>query len=174
MTRRRMVAVALSVLGLFAIAWRTAKSAAPPEDVKDEILKVDEERNQALQKGDVATLDRIYSDDLVYTNASGVILTKAQHLAEVKARSLNFVSFEHDDVQVTMHGDAGFLTGISKSVVEYHGSVSHSHEKILECFHEERRALAVRGALRSGHAGKTVKKTAVAQASASVGVVVTT
>lgn len=134
MTRRRIVAVALSVLGLFAIAWRTAKSAAPPEDVKDEILKVDEERNQALQKGDIATLDRIYSDDLVYTNATGVILSKAKHLEEIKARSLHFVSFEHDDVQVTMHGDAAFLTGISKSVVEYHGSVSHSHRRFLNVF----------------------------------------
>jgi ketosteroid isomerase-like protein len=134
MTRRRMLAVAISVLGLFAIAWRTARSAAPPEDAKAEILKVDEERNQALQKGDVATLDRLYSDDLVYTNATGVILTKAQHLAELKARSLNFVSFEHDDIQVTMHGDAGFLTGISKSVVEYHGSVSHSHRRFLNVF----------------------------------------
>ena len=134
MTRRRIFAITLSVLALFAIAWRTARSAAPPEDVKQEILKVDEERNQALQKGDIATLDRIYSDDLVYTNATGVILPKAKHLEEVKARSLNFISFEHDDVQVTMHGDAGLLTGISKSVVEYHGSVSHSYRRFLNVF----------------------------------------
>jgi ketosteroid isomerase-like protein len=134
MTRRRMIAVALSVLGFFAIAWRTAKSAARPEDAKEEILKVDEERNQALQKGDVATLERIYSDDLVYTNASGAILTKAQHLTELKGRSLNFISFKHEDVQVTVHGDAGFLTGISKSVVEYHGSVSQSMRRFLNVF----------------------------------------
>jgi ketosteroid isomerase-like protein len=134
MTRRRMFAATLSVLAFFAIAWRTAKSAAPPEDVKEEILKVDEERNQALQKGDIATLDRIYSDDLVYTNATGVILTKAKHLEELKGRSLNFISFKHEDVQVTMHGDAAFLTGISKSVVEYHGSVSHSQRRFLNVF----------------------------------------
>lgn len=134
MTRRRTAAAILSVPFLFSIAWRTAKSAARPEDVKDEILKVDEERNQALQKGDVATLERIYSDDLVYTNATGKILTKEQHLAELKARSLNFISFKHEDVQVTMHGDAGFLTGISKSVVEYHGSVSHSMRRFLNVF----------------------------------------
>ena len=134
MTRRRIVAVTLSVLALFIIAWRTARSAAPPEDAKEEIIKVDDERNQALQKADIATLDRIYSDDLVYTNATGVILSKAQHLAELKGRSLNFISFKHEDVQVTMHGDAGFLTGISKSVVEYHGSVSHSQRRFLNVF----------------------------------------
>lgn len=134
MTRRRMVAVALSVLGFFAIAWRTARSAAPPENATDEILKVDDERNQALQKGDVATLDRIYSDDLVYANASGALLTKAQHLADLKGRTLNFRSFKHEDVQATVHGDTGVVTGISKSVVEYQGTVSSNNRRFLNVF----------------------------------------
>jgi ketosteroid isomerase-like protein len=131
-----MVAVTLSILAFFAIAWRTARSAAPPENATDEILKVDEERNQALQKGDVATLDRIYSDDVVYANASGALLTKAQHLAELKARTLNFRSFVHEKVQVTVHGDTGVLTGISKSVVEYQGSVSSSNRRFLNVFNK--------------------------------------
>ena len=136
MTRRRMVAVTLSILAFFAIAWRTARSAAPPENATDEILKVDDERNQALQKGDVATLDRIYSDDVVYANASGALLTKAQHLAELKGRTLNFRSFVHKNVQVTVHGDTGVLTGISKSVVEYQGSVSSSNRRFLNVFNK--------------------------------------
>ena len=134
MTRRRIAAVALSVLAFFAFAWRVARSAPPPENASEEILKVDEERNQALQKGDVATLDRIYSDDLVYANASGALLTKVQHLAELKARTLNFRSFKHEDVQATVHGDTGVVTGISKSVVEYQGSVSSSHRRFLNVF----------------------------------------
>ena len=134
MTRRRIAAVTLSILAFFAIAWRVARSAAPPENPSEEILKVDEERNQALQKGDVATLDRIYSDDLVYANASGALLTKVQHLAELKARTLNFRSFKHEEVQATVHGDTGVVTGISKSVVEYQGSVSSSHRRFLNVF----------------------------------------
>ena len=129
-----MLAVAFSILGFFAIAWRTARSAAPPENAKDEVLKVDEERNQALQKGDAATLERIYSDDLVYANASGALLTKAQHLAELKARTLNFRSFKHEDVQATVHGDTGVVTGISKSVVEYKGAVSTNNRRFMNVF----------------------------------------
>ena len=134
MTRRRMAALALSFIAIFSIAWRTARSVAASEDAKAEILKVDEERNQALQNGDIPTLERIYSDDLVYTNASGNLLTKAQHLAELKARTLHFQSFIHEDVQTTVHGDTGVLTGISKSVVEYKGSVSSSHRRFLNVF----------------------------------------
>jgi ketosteroid isomerase-like protein len=134
MTRRRTAAAALSVLAFFAIAWRTARSVAASENLKDEVLKVDDERNQALQNGDIATLDRIYSDDVVYANASGALLTKAKHLAELKARTLHFVSFKHEDVQVTVHGETGFVTVISKSVVEYQGAVSNSNRRFLNVF----------------------------------------
>lgn len=134
MTRRRMYAGAFSILAFFAIVSRTAGKAAPAENTKEEVLKVDEERNQALQKGDTATLDRIYSDDLVYANATGALLTKAQHLADIKARKLIFRSFKHEDVEATLHGDTGVVTGISKSVVEYQGSVSSSNRRFLNVF----------------------------------------
>lgn len=129
-----MFAVAFSVLSFFAITWRTAGNAAPPENTKEEVLKADEERNEALQKGDIATLERIYSDDLVYANASGALLSKAQHLADIKARKLIFRSFKHEDVETTVHEDTGVVTGISKSVVEYQGSVSSSNRRFLNVF----------------------------------------
>jgi ketosteroid isomerase-like protein len=134
MTRRRMAAAALALLALFAMAWREARTASAAENAKEEILKADEERNEALQKGDVATLDRIYSDDVVYSNASGALLTKAQHLAELKARTLTFRSFKHEDVQTTVHGETGFVTGISKSVVEYQGKESTNNRRFLNVF----------------------------------------
>src|ERR1700722_17802292 len=114
MIPRRMFAVAFSVLALFAIAWRTAGNAMSAEDTKQEVLKADEGGNQALQKGDIRTLERIYSDDLVYANASGALLTKAQHLADIKDRRLIFRSFQHEDDRTTVHGDSGGVTGISK------------------------------------------------------------
>ena len=134
MAARRFTAFSAAILAVFAIAWRTARSAAPPESATDEILKVDEERNQALQKGDIATLDRIYSDDLVYANAIGALLTKSEHLADLKARKLNFRSFKHDDVKVVVHGDTGVLTGISTSAVAYQGTVSSSPRRFLNIF----------------------------------------
>ena len=147
MTGRRVFAFLLLVLGVLAMVWRST-GAVPPlrdwsppkagsaaaENATEEILKVDEERNQALQKGDVETLARIYSDDLVYSNATGALLTKAQHLADLKARTLNFRSFKHDDVRVVVHGDTGVLTGISTSAVEFQGAVSSSPRRFLNVF----------------------------------------
>ena len=134
MTRNRVAGTAFILLIFFAVAWHTARSAAPPENATEEILKVDEERNQALQKGDLATLDRIYSDDLVYANTNGILLTKAQHLADLQKRTLNFKSFKHDNIQVTVHGDTGVLTGISKSEVNYQGSMDVHPRRFLNIF----------------------------------------
>jgi len=134
MSRRRLGALFIVILASFAIVKISTRTVAAEAGAKEEILKVDEERNQALQKGDVATLDRIYSDDLVYANATGALLTKAQHLADLKGRALNFKSFKHDDVQVTVHGDTGILTGISTSAVEFHGTVSSSPRRFLNVF----------------------------------------
>jgi ketosteroid isomerase-like protein len=134
MKRRRIAVAALAVLVCFGIAWRAARSVAASENAEEEVLKADEVRNDALQKGDAAALEHIYSDDLVYANASGALLTKQQHLADLRARTLHFISFKHEDVKATVHGDTGLVTGISKSEVEYKGSVSKSNRRFLNVF----------------------------------------
>lgn len=134
MTRRKLIAVAFSALAFLGIAWRASRIAAAAENATQEVLKADDERNEALQKSDVATLERIYSDDLVYANATGALLTKQQHLADLKAKTLHFISFKHEDVKAVVHGDTGLVTGISKSEVEYKGSVSKSNRRFLNVF----------------------------------------
>ncbi len=82
-------------------------------------------------------LDRIYADDLVYTNATGALLTKAQHLADLKGRTLNFRSFKHDDVEVHVHGNTGIVTGISTSAVDYKGTVSNSPRRFVNVYSKQ-------------------------------------
>jgi ketosteroid isomerase-like protein len=130
-----MAAAVLSILAIFAIAWRT-KAAAAEEAAKAEVLKVEDIRNQALQSGDAKLLGSIYSDDLVYSNVAGTLLSKEEHLAEFSKRTLHFISFAHDNVEVTMHGDSAVLTGISKSVVDYRGEVSHSQRRFVNFYHK--------------------------------------
>jgi ketosteroid isomerase-like protein len=134
MNRRRMAAIVLAVLAFLGISWRASRIAAAAEKATEEVLKADDERNEALQKADVAALDHIYADDLVYANATGALLTKQQHLADLKGKTLHFISFKHEDVEAVVHGDTGLVTGISKSEVEYKGSVSKSNRRFLNVF----------------------------------------
>jgi ketosteroid isomerase-like protein len=134
---RRILIVIFSVVAVLGIARYAVTATAGDANLKDEILKVEEERNQALQNSDVATLDRLYSDDVVYTNATGAYLTKSQHLADLKARTLNFKSFKHSDVEVHVHGTTGVVSGLSTSAVDYKGTVSSSPRRFLNVYAQE-------------------------------------
>jgi ketosteroid isomerase-like protein len=102
--------------------------------VKNEVLRIEELRNLALQRGDVAALDRLYTDDLVYTNATGRVLTKAQHLTDIRTRKLRLTSLKHSDVEVRVHGTTGIVTGVSTSLVEYQGTVSSSPRRYVNVY----------------------------------------
>lgn len=131
---RRLLLAALVAVAFMGFARWTIKSAAAAEDVKEQVMKAEDARNAALPKGDIAALEKIYADDLVYTNARGETLTKAQHLAELKGRKLNFQSFKHSDVQVHVYGDTGIVTGVSTSAVSYKGTISSSPRRFVNVY----------------------------------------
>jgi ketosteroid isomerase-like protein len=114
---------------------RTGSQAAP--DVKAEVLQVEEGRNEALKQGNADALAKLYTDDLVYTNALGIVLTKQQHLADIRSRRLKLTAFKHSDVQVRVHGTTGLVTGVSTSMVDFHGNVSDQPRRFLNVYVKE-------------------------------------
>ena len=135
--KRFLVLFMLSIASVIGLATLALKTAADT-DAKEEILKISDEREEALAKGDVAALDRIDADDQVYTNWRGVTLTKAEHLADIKARNLTFqTAFKHNDVQVVIHGNTGIVTGLSKTSVVYKGSAPAGARKFVNVFVKE-------------------------------------
>ena len=112
----------------------TGRGTKTGGDIKSEVLGIEEQRNVALQRGDADALDRIYTDDLVYTNALGYVLTKAQHLSDVRTRRLRMTSIKHSDVEVRVHGTTGIVTGVSTSSVEYQGTASSSPRRYLNVY----------------------------------------
>ncbi len=136
--RRPVILITLSIVAVFCFAKYTARGAETDTKLKQEILKISDEREEALAKGDVATLDRIDADDLVYTNWRGVTLTKAEHQADVKARNISFqTNFKHADVQVAIHGNTGIVTGVSSTNVTYKGSNMSGSRKFVNVYVKE-------------------------------------
>jgi len=85
----------IALAGL-ARAQGTAKSEADAE-IEKEILKVEHEKDQAMQNRDLAVLNRIYADDLTFVNARGQVLTKAQRMEEIRAGNVKYLSFDKSD-----------------------------------------------------------------------------
>lgn len=131
-----LAALSLLVAGGYEKDWIT--NAAEQGNLKQEILKISDEREEALGKGDVAALDRIDADDLVYTNWRGVTMTKAEHQAEIRARGISFqTNFKHADVQVTIHGNTGIVTGVSTTTVQYKGNTMNGSRKFVNVYAKE-------------------------------------
>ena len=124
---RRMLLLPLLAIAVFGVA--RAQEAASSE--ADQVLKADEARNEVLQKGDADGVARYLTDDVAYANEKGEILSKTQVLDNLRSRKQKFLSFKHDDVHVTVHGDTGIVTGRSTSVVEYQGQVSRHPRRFM-------------------------------------------
>lgn len=132
-----LVVLVVSIPASAAATGNAAKSAKAATDAKNEVLQAEESRNQALQKGDADALAILYTDDLIYTNALGLTLTKEQHLADIRSRKLQLTTLKHSDVQVRVHGNTGFVTGISTSMVNFHGNTSDSARRFLNVYVKE-------------------------------------
>ena len=64
---KRSITIALSV-----VCWLTNAQAQMTLVAEKEIRDLETERFHAMEKSDVVTLDRILSDDLIYTHANGL------------------------------------------------------------------------------------------------------
>src|ERR1700730_4411406 len=83
-----LISLAITVVGC-ARAQGTGKSQTNAE-IEEEVLKVEHEKDQAMQKGDASTLDRIYGGKLSFVNPRGQVLSSAQRLADVGPGNLDY------------------------------------------------------------------------------------
>lgn len=80
-------------------------------DGERKIMELEAERFRAMQTVDVAALDRILSDDLVYTHANGLRQTKDDVIGVLASRDMKYESITPEDTRVRIYGDTAVLTG---------------------------------------------------------------
>ena len=112
-------------------AWAQEVNA---EEAKKEVLKIENEMNQAIVQKDATALARIYADDLVYINGAGEVLNKSQALADYRSGNNTLVHLDHDDIQLHFHGNTIVLTGRSNSTVRYKGKDATIPRRFISVF----------------------------------------
>ncbi len=75
-----------------------------------EISSLEEQRFQAQVAGDLDALDRLLSDQLVYTHSSASVDTKASFIDAIKTRR-PYQKVERSGEEVRLHGDTAVVTG---------------------------------------------------------------
>jgi hypothetical protein len=103
-----------------APAQGAAKSHSDAE-IEKEILKIEGERDQAREKGDNATLNRILADDYFYIGVRGNVRTKANRLDDYEAGVIKVFSVKKDNFMFKIYGDTVLMTGRETSITQYKG-----------------------------------------------------
>lgn len=119
----KRVLVLTWLLILIAGLARAQKAAVRfTEGITQEVLKVDDEFNEAVQAKDQEALNRILADDLSWI-ARGDRLNKSQVIADVLSENLHFKSLTHDGIVVKLFANTAIVTGHSSSILEYKGKL---------------------------------------------------
>ena len=77
------------------------------------VIDLDKKRMHAMAKKDVATLQAVLADDLIYTHSSARLDTKKSLIDNMASGATVYTSVEPSDVTAQDLGDTVVLTGIA-------------------------------------------------------------
>lgn len=114
---------------LLLLSVAATQAAMPQPDAKlneqtsaeQALRQLEREWDDALVRKDVATIDRILSDDFVYIDSVGGVNPKAALLEGIKNSEALIAPFETEDVSVRIYGDTAVLTGRFTQKATYQG-----------------------------------------------------
>src|SRR5215831_8013130 len=89
---RRSPGIAAYFVLLSAIAFA--------QDRAGEMIEMEARWSDAMRSGDSTTLERLFSDSLVYTHSTGSVMTKQEFLRSFAAGDLRSIEFTDRKVQV--------------------------------------------------------------------------
>ena len=90
-------------------------------DTGQEIIALDKRRMEAMCRQDIAMLNDVLADDLIYTHSSARVDTKQSLLDGMQSGTTVYTSIEPSDVRAQALGDAVVLTGVARIGVTSNG-----------------------------------------------------
>jgi ketosteroid isomerase-like protein len=87
-----------------------SKEMKKKNDMKQELIRLEREFGQAQPRRDLAALDRLMADEFVATVPPGILITKAQVIAQVASPHVDIESLINDEIEVRIFGDAAVVT----------------------------------------------------------------
>ena len=91
-------------------------------DNRQKIIDLDKQRMNAMAQKDIATLNRLLSDDLVYTHSTARLDTKQSLIGNMESGSTVYTAVEPSDVKAQDLGDTVVLTGVAQIKVTANGA----------------------------------------------------
>jgi ketosteroid isomerase-like protein len=129
---RRETVKRFVLLILYGVVLAAPGPVSAANDAEDEqaVTATLEAMAKATVSGDVATLDRIYGEDLTYSHSAGNTQTKAQVLKGFSPTYIN-ESMRFSDTVIRIYGDVALAKGICDFRNGRAGNVTDHHLNIL-------------------------------------------
>ncbi len=105
--------------------FSTFKEAIEEKQMSDngqKIIELDRQRMEAMAKKDIASLNALISDNLVYTHSSARLDTKQSLIGAMESGATVYTSVEPSDVVAQDLGSAVVLTGAARISVTSNGN----------------------------------------------------
>ena len=93
-----------------AICVSAARAQTLSEAERD-LLELNRQYDEAIMRGDVAELKRIFADEFIYTNPKAEVLDKKQQIAALSSAGIKLTEAKSDDVRIRVYGDTAVMTG---------------------------------------------------------------
>ena len=113
---KRIFGVIISLLCL----WAVVKGQMISDSERD-IRELETKRFRAMERVDVATLNRILSDELIYTHANGLQQTKAELIGVLGSGDMKYESITPDDIRVRIYNETAVVTGRASMKIKARG-----------------------------------------------------
>jgi ketosteroid isomerase-like protein len=101
-------AVLFGVLAVLAAAPAYSQS---PNAAEQAVLKAYRALDQAQFKKDRATMERLMTQDYVYTHSNGTVNDKAADIKETMSEDIKWTDTKSDDLKVRTYGNVAVVTG---------------------------------------------------------------
>ena len=92
-----------------------------PTGSETDVLRADDQRFEAMRKGDWAALDAVLADDLTYVHSTARLESRAEHVANLRAGKPHYRGIAPRERHARVHGGIGLVTGVSEMHVERDG-----------------------------------------------------
>ncbi len=84
---------------------------APTDGIQHEIRALEDRRYRAMIDGDVAALETLLGDDLVYTHSTSLVDSKGTYLEKLRSKKVVYRKAERTNETIQIHGNTAVLTG---------------------------------------------------------------
>lgn len=110
MNRPVFLVVSTALVAITIASLARSKPGDPGND-EAEIRNLEALRFRAMEKMDVAALEKLLSNDLVYTHATAWRQSKAEFIESIRKGEIRYHSITPEDAKVSFYGGTGVVTG---------------------------------------------------------------